>query len=702
MLANMARLSDDMAKAKGMLGTVEAAAKSLNVVLGTLGVALGSASLLVLIKGSIDAANHLEDLSKSTSMTVDELAGLSVLAKKNGTDLDGLSKAVDRMSVAMGKAPDKFRQLGVTAKNPLDALKQFSDIFNLLPDIQQRNALSQAVFSKSWAELAPILSLGGQRIGEVIAKGSQLSGVTEEIAQQATAFNSKWVELTGTGGLFTRMVGPTLPLLNVLATEMLDAAKNAGQADSSFTPLKDTLQVLAIIYANLAFMAKTAGNEIAGTAAQAALVAKFDFAGVAAVREAMLADAAKAKEELDAFEKKVMGAGLTGKAAPGAPGADPAAAAAAAAKAKEFLRDDYAARVAVIKIGGEAYAEAIRVANQLADLAMKEGGVVNQRTREDLLKEQQTNTSDQIFDLMQRQDQLRKLAQQGDQTPKKVEDAAKATAEIEKLNAKLVASETITQAQIRAERTVTAQQQAAEYNADIDAHALAGQAVAESFQTQAQIENKAYAQKLSDLEVYLAANQEQNINAAQLREKLESEHQTNLLGQNSLGIKSVTDIQKMGLDQQAEYYTSTLVNITAAGAQHNKAMFELNKVAAIANTIISTERGMAAALEWGFPLGPIFAGIIGVAGAVNVATILGTSFGSGSAPSTTAAAGGATPTFQTNSAPQAAAAPAPQQTTIIHQFEGLNDDTLLSGKQVRQLFKQIADATVNGGRLVIA
>lgn len=698
MLANMARLSEDMAKAKGMIGTVEAAAKSLNAVLGTLGVALGSASMLMLIKGSIDAANHLDDLSKSTNLTIDELAGLSVLAKQNGTDLDGLAKAIDRMSVAMGKSPDKFRQLGITAKDPLEALKQFADIFKILPDVQQRNALAQAVYNKSWAEMAPILSLGGQRIGEVIEKGSQLSGVTEEIAQQANSFNSKWVELTGTGGLFTRQVGPMLPLLNTLAQEMLDAGKKADGMENSFTPLKDTLQVLAIVYANLAFMAKTAGNEIAGTAAQVATIAAgpggLDRA--AAIRKAMFEDAAKAQADLDAFEKKIMGASLTGKAPPGAPGADPAAAAAAAAKAKEFLRDDYAARVAVIKIGGEAYAEAIRVSNQLADLAMKEGGIDNQRTREALLLEQQTNTSDQIFDLMQRQEKIKKLSQQGDQTPDKVKAAAAATAEIEKLNAKLLASETITQAQIRAARTVTAQQQAAEYNAFIDSQVAIGQSISDSFKTQAQIENDAYAKKLVALDLYLQSADVLDSVARQRREQLATEHQANLGDISAQGKMEAFKFDQMTDMQQLSYLTNFATTTTAAAAAHSKKMFELNKLAGEANIIVSTAVGAMKAWELGPILGPIMAGLVVAAGAVNLQAVRNSQFtGGGVAPSVGAAAGGATPTFQTN-APISQASSASSQTVI-----NLNVTGVVTQNVIDQMIEQLRTTIGNSDAIII-
>src|SRR3990167_2043121 len=178
---------------------------------GALGVGLSVGYFTSLVKASIDAADHLRNLGKSTGIAVEELAGLQLLAKQTGLDLDGLAKGINRMSVEMGKDPEKFRALGITATSNKEAFKQFADIFNLLPDIQQRNALAQAVFAKSWAEMAPALSEGGKKIGEVIEKGARLSGITKDMTDRADELNDKWAELTGTGGLLTRAVGPLLP-----------------------------------------------------------------------------------------------------------------------------------------------------------------------------------------------------------------------------------------------------------------------------------------------------------------------------------------------------------------------------------------------------------------------------------------------------------------------------------------------------------
>lgn len=222
MSANIARLTSDMAAARGVITStmtsIEASVAGAKAMLEKFGVALSAGLFVAFIKGAVDALDHLNDLSKTTNIAVGDLAGLGLLAKQTGTDLDSLAKGINRMTVEIGKAPEKFAALGVTAKDGVGALKQVADIFNLLPDITQRNALAQAIFSKSWAELGPLLSEGGKAIGETIEKGKRLSGVTEEMTRAADAFNDKLAELSlAATGAKNNLVGNLLPSLQFLA-----------------------------------------------------------------------------------------------------------------------------------------------------------------------------------------------------------------------------------------------------------------------------------------------------------------------------------------------------------------------------------------------------------------------------------------------------------------------------------------------------
>ena len=135
----------------------------------------------------------------------------------------------------------------------------------------------------------------------------------------------------------------------------------------------------------------------------------------------------------------------------------------------------------------------------------------------------------------------------------------------------------------------------------------------------------------------------------------------------------------------------------------NREMFEIGKVAAIANTIVRTYSAAMGAFESlssipyvGYALGAAAAAAVVVTGLANVQQIQATQFGG---------ATGATPTFAANPstglptgapAPPPAAAPA-GISTIVH----LHGDSF-GADQVRALIDEINQNTRDGGRIVLA
>ena len=101
-------------------------------------------------------------------------------------------------------------------------------------------------------------------------------------------------------------------------------------------------------------------------------------------------------------------------------------------------------------------------------------------------------------------------------------------------------------------------------------------------------------------------------------------------------------LTKMSWQDQAATVSGALMDMTASAATESRTMFEINKAASIANAVIGTLTGATKALEWGFPMGPIFAGVIAAAGAINIGKIASTSFGGGGAGSVGSAGGGST------------------------------------------------------------
>jgi len=171
--------------------------------------------------------------------------------------------------------------------------------------------------------------------------------------------------------------------------------------------------------------------------------------------------------------------------------------------------------------------------------------------------------------------------------------------------------------------------------------------------------------------------------------------------------KKLTDLSKkstdervryeaMSLSGKAKFITGKLAEITAQGAQHNKKLFKINKAASAANALVSTYQGAAKALEWGWPLGPIFAALITANGLAQVKAINSQSFngggaGGGSLP------GSSVPQIPDTVANQGSEAPERSKTVRINLGD---DDDLVSKGAVRRLIDRINEEIGDGHRIL--
>lgn len=209
------------------------------------GVALGSAvsGFGRLVTQALDAQDALSDLSKSTAISIELLSGLKGAAITSGTDLEGVAAAVNKLSVNIGKNAEQFAAVGITARDPLEALKQLADVYAAIEDPQMRAAFAAEAVGKSWASLAPLLSEGGQSLGDLINKFRDVSGVTEKSAQAAAELNGRLDVLKA------RVSGAAVELTNSLVPSLTRTAESVEQ-------LAAKGEGLAAVFRGLAGLAK--------------------------------------------------------------------------------------------------------------------------------------------------------------------------------------------------------------------------------------------------------------------------------------------------------------------------------------------------------------------------------------------------------------------------------------------------------------
>ena len=312
--ADVARLRSDMGNALGIVqrtarGFDDAAAQMRNA-LGGIGGGLSAAAFGTWIKSAIDFQDQLNDLNKTTDIAVSKLAGISLMSKQTGSDLTGMAQAMNKLTLEMGKAPEKFAKIGITAKSPLEAFGQLSDIFKSIEDPQLRAAVAAEALGKSWASTAPALSEGSKAIADMVARGEELAGITKLDAEMADAFNDSMSELQlALMGTASNLAGDMLPLLTELVKSLTDVTASANNTETPFNILTETLRALIVIGGNVAFVIHGIAVEIGGMAAQAVAFGSGNFSQAAQIGRDMTADAERRRVAFDAWEQRMMSAG---------------------------------------------------------------------------------------------------------------------------------------------------------------------------------------------------------------------------------------------------------------------------------------------------------------------------------------------------------------------------------------------------------
>lgn len=293
------------------------------------GAATATVGLIALTRSSIDAADNLLALSKTANVSVETLGGIGFAATQAGSDLEGVAGSLGKLNLKIAEAArgekeasNAFEKLGISVTDAAGNVRQadkvlldLADRFSRYEDGPEKAALANAVFGKSYGSILPLLNDGGRALQDNIEYYQRLSGVTTETAVQADQFNDTLAKINlASGQLGRTLAAELLPTLQLVADEVLKTAENSEFFATAAAGVKTVLDTLVILAANVAFVFTGVGREIGGIAAQLAALARLDIKGFNAISAAMKEDAARARAELEAFERRVLLSGtLTGK-----------------------------------------------------------------------------------------------------------------------------------------------------------------------------------------------------------------------------------------------------------------------------------------------------------------------------------------------------------------------------------------------------
>lgn len=213
----------------------------------------------------------------------------------------------DELRSLLETAPYLMKQLADAIGVPVGSLKKLGEEGKLTSDVvatamlkaSQQIQADFAQFPQTLDSAVTALEDAAMRANKAMDDMSgtsvALTGITKGLTEAVDALAAQMTSLSGE----TDQLGRNLAIV--------DWSKSSRTALSYVIDAADVLwQTISVLGRNVAFVLKGVGTEIGGIAAQASAVLRGDFAGASAIGDAMKADAAQRRAELDAADKATL------------------------------------------------------------------------------------------------------------------------------------------------------------------------------------------------------------------------------------------------------------------------------------------------------------------------------------------------------------------------------------------------------------
>lgn len=234
----------------GGLGRMGQAAKGVGGLMGALLPVGAVAGLTAIAKGSIDAADNLNDMSQRTGVAVESLSRFGQAAQDSGSSIEGVAKGMGQLAKRItdpsSAASNALSGIGVATRDAqgkvrsLDAVMlEISDRFAKMPDGAEKSALAMQLFGKSGVELIPMLNQGRAALEQYQAT------ISGDMAKSADEFNDSLNAIgRSLSGPFNEAVTALLPAITSIAQGIVGIIK-------AFTALPQPIQATLLVIGGL-------------------------------------------------------------------------------------------------------------------------------------------------------------------------------------------------------------------------------------------------------------------------------------------------------------------------------------------------------------------------------------------------------------------------------------------------------------------
>lgn len=260
----------------GMLGSVLGKLGPAGLIAGASIAALG-VGITALVMPVARVGDEFFKLSQKTGVSVEALTALDYAAKLSDVSTEGMTKALQKLSVAMfdtqingveGSAA--LRALGVSATDvngqirPTEqVLLDLADKFSAMPDGADKAALAVKLFGKEGLSIIPFLNQGRAGITALMEEAQRLGLVmSEDVARASEVFNDNLTRLSAIFEGVQRQIGAAvIPVLADFTEQVILAQGETGSFSNELQRITSnreaTLGFLESVASGLAFIAES-------------------------------------------------------------------------------------------------------------------------------------------------------------------------------------------------------------------------------------------------------------------------------------------------------------------------------------------------------------------------------------------------------------------------------------------------------------
>jgi lambda family phage tail tape measure protein len=261
----------------GMLGSVLGKLGPAGLLAGGTIAALG-VGITALVMPVARVGDEFFKLSQKTGVSVEALTALDYAAKLSDVSTEGLTKALQKLSVAMfdtqingAEGSAALKALGVSATDvngqirPTEqVLLDLAEKFSSMPDGADKAALAVKLFGKEGLAIIPFLNQGREGITALMEEAQRLGLVmSEDVARASEVFNDNLTRLSAIfEGVQRQIGGAVIPVLADFTEQVILAQGETGSFSNELQRItanrEATLAFLESVASGLAFIAESA------------------------------------------------------------------------------------------------------------------------------------------------------------------------------------------------------------------------------------------------------------------------------------------------------------------------------------------------------------------------------------------------------------------------------------------------------------